>query len=167
LQRVSGIPLSYLFKRVLKGGGMTTVRHLLLQKAGDVWSVTPDTSLQDALNIMYDHDIGVVVVMDKEKIRGILSERDFARRAAREHGCNLDSPVKSLMTSEVYFVHPDELIEDCMAIMTEKHIRHLPVLDKDKLVGLISIGDLVREVVSQKDITIQSLENYILGREFS
>lgn len=146
---------------------MTTVRHLLLHKAGDVWSVNPDTSLQDALNVMYDHDIGVVVVIDNGKIKGILSERDFARRAAREHELKLDTPVKNLMTSEVYYVQPDQLIEDCMAIMTEKHIRHLPVLEKNKLVGLISIGDLVREVVSQKDITIQSLENYILGREFS
>ena len=146
---------------------MTTVRHLLSQKAGDVWSVTPDTSLQDALNIMNDHDIGVVVVLDKEKIRGILSERDFVRLAAREHGLNLETPVKNLMTSAVYYVALDGLIEDCMAIMTEKHIRHLLVVEKEKLVGVISIKDLVREVVSQKDITIQSLENYILGREFS
>ena len=146
---------------------MTTVRHLLMQKAGDVWSVTPDTPLQNALNIMYDHDIGVVVVVEKEQVKGIFSERDFARRASREHELKLDTPVKELMTSQVYFVNPDQLIDDCMAIMSDRHIRHLPVLEKNKLVGLISITDLVREIVSQKDITIHSLENYILGREFS
>jgi CBS domain-containing protein len=146
---------------------MTTVRQLLTQKAGDIWSVTPDTLLQDALKIMYDHDIGVVVVVDNEEVKGIFSERDFARRAAREHNLKLDVPVKNLMTSQVYFVQPDQLIDDCMAIMSNRHIRHLPVLEKDRLVGLISITDLVREIVSQKDITIHSLENYILGREFT
>lgn len=146
---------------------MTTVRHLLLQKAGDVWSVTPDTSLQDALNIMYDHDIGVVVVVEKDQVKGIFSERDFARQAARDHNLQLSAPVKNLMTSQVYFVNPDQLIDDCLAIMSERHIRHLPVLDKDRLVGLISTTDLVREIVSQKDITINSLQNYILGRDFA
>ena len=146
---------------------MTTVRQLLMQKAGDVWSVTPDTSLQDALSIMYDHDIGVVVVVDKEQVKGIFSERDFARRVARDHDLPLTMPVKNLMTSQVFFVQPDQLIDECMAIMSDRHIRHLPVLEKNKLVGLVSITDLVREIVSQKDITIHSLQNYILGREFA
>ena len=146
---------------------MTTVRQLLTQKAGDVWSVGPDAALQDALTIMYDHDIGVVVVVDKDEVKGIFSERDFARRAARDPELKLDTAVKNLMTSQVYFVQPDQLIEDCMAIMSNRHIRHLPVLEKDRLVGLISITDLVREIVTQKDITIHSLENYILGREFT
>ena len=146
---------------------MTTVRQLLTQKAGDVWSVGPDAALQDALTIMYDHDIGVVVVVDKDEVKGIFSERDFARRAARDPELKLDTAVKNLMTSQVYFVQPDQLIDDCMAIMSNRHIRHLPVLDKGRLVGLISITDLVREIVSQKDITIHSLENYILGREFT
>lgn len=146
---------------------MTTVKHLLSQKPSEIWSVAPTTSLRDALKVMYDRDIGVVVVMAQEQIVGIFSERDFARHAARTAELSLNTPVSELMTSQIYFVEPDQFIDECMAIMTEKHIRHLPVMKNKQLVGLISIGDVVREAVSQKDVTIRSLENYIMGREFS
>jgi CBS domain-containing protein len=146
---------------------MTTVKHLLSQKPNEIWSVAPVTTLREALKLMYDRDIGVVVVMAQEQIVGIFSERDFARHAARADELSLNTPVSELMTSQIYYVEPDQFIDECMAIMTEKHIRHLPVMKDKQLVGLISIGDVVREAVSQKDVTIRSLENYIMGREFS
>jgi CBS domain-containing protein len=146
---------------------MTTVRHLLEHKVNEIWAVSPDTSLRDALHIMRDHEIGVVVVNDAEGMAGIFSERDFARAVARDENLDLSSPVSGLMTTQVYGVHKEDLIEDCMAIMTARRIRHLPVLQEKEVVGMISIGDVVREIVSQKDITIRSLENYIMGREYT
>jgi len=146
---------------------MTTVKHLLTHKTDQVWSVVPETSLKDTLKFMFDHDIGVVVVVENGKVVGIFSERDFARAVARDPSLSLDTPVKKLMTGQVYFVKPDQFIEDCMALMTEKNIRHLPVMQNNQLVGMVSMRDVVREIVSEKDITIQSLENYIMGREFS
>lgn len=146
---------------------MTTVRHLLDQKSAEIWSMRSESSVREALRVMYERDIGVVVVVDGDQVSGILSERDFARRMAVDTDFSLDTPVAELMTRAVVSVHPDQFMDDCMAIMTEKHIRHLPVLEGGRLVGLISIGDLVREIVSQKDVTIHSLENYIMGREFT
>lgn len=146
---------------------MTTVRHLLTHKPAEVWSVASDSTVREALKLMFDRDIGVVVVKDQDRIRGIFSERDFSRRVAQNEQLSLDTPVSEMMTSAVISVQPDQFMDECMAIMTEKHIRHLPVLDGDKLIGLISIGDLVREIVSQKDTTIRTLENYIMGREFA
>jgi CBS domain-containing protein len=144
---------------------MTTVRQLINQKSGEIWSVAPDAPLAEALDMMYDHDIGVVVVVDQGKVAGIFSERDFARRTAVSKDLPLEEVVSDLMTSPVVYVTPDDSMDACMALMTEKHIRHLPVLENGRLVGMISIGDVVRDIVSQKDITIRSLENYILGRE--
>jgi CBS domain-containing protein len=144
---------------------MTTVKHLLGQKAHEVWSVSPEASLLEALKLMEAHDIGVVVVIDQGEVVGIFSERDFAREVAREEKLALDTPVSKLMTSQVYYMRPDQFISECMALMTERHIRHVPVMDRDRLIGVVSIGDVVREMVEEKDVTIRSLENYILGRE--
>jgi CBS domain-containing protein len=146
---------------------MTTVHHLLAQKSKEIWSVSPDSTLRDALKLMLEHEMGVVVVNDAQGMVGIFSERDFARAVARDENLSLNSPVSELMTTQVYCVHADDLIEDCMALMTAKRIRHLPVQQGKEVVGMISIGDVVREIVSQKDTTIRSLENYIMGREYS
>jgi CBS domain-containing protein len=116
---------------------------------------------------MTDKGIGAVIVLENDKIVGIFSERDFARFSAKKGSLSLYIPVNELMTQAVFTVHPDQSIDECMALMTQKHIRHLPVVDKGQLVGLISIGDVVREVISQKEITIHSLENYIMGREYN
>ena len=144
---------------------MTTVQHLLDSKVNEVWSVSPDTTLREALKLMHDQEIGVVVVNNAQGMVGIFSERDFARAVARDENLSLNTPVSELMTQEIYIVRDVDMIEDCMALMTEKHIRHLPVLHGKEVVGMISIGDVVREIVSQKDTTIRSLENYIMGRE--
>ena len=146
---------------------MTTVRHLLNDKPDEVLTVAPATTLREALKLMNDHDIGVVVVVDEDKVQGIFSERDFAREVVQKDSLSLDAQVSALMTSQVYYVQPDQLIDDCMALMVDKHIRHLPVLENGHLVGMISIRDVVREMVSSKDITIRSLENYIMGREYA
>ena len=146
---------------------MTTVQHLLDSKVNEVWSVSPDTTLREALKLMQDQEIGVVVVNNAQGMVGILSERDFARAVARDENLSLNTPISELMTQEIYIVRDVDMIEDCMALMTEKHIRHLPVLHGKEVVGMISIGDVVREIVSQKDTTIRSLENYIMGREYT
>ncbi len=146
---------------------MTTVRHLLDQKANEVWIISPETTLRDALKLMLDQEIGALIVNDAQGMVGIFSERDFARAAARNEGLSLNTPVAELMTQQVYCVNSDGLIEDCMILMTEKRIRHLPVLQGKTVIGMISIGDVVREIVSQKDTTIRSLENYIMGREYA
>jgi len=146
---------------------MATVWHLLNQKGRDVWSVNPDQTVLEALELMTDKGIGAVIVLENDKIVGIFSERDFARFSAKKGSLSLYVPVNELMTQAVFAVHPDQSIDECMALMTQKHIRHLPVVDKGQLVGLISIGDVVREVISQKEITIHSLENYIMGREYN
>ncbi len=146
---------------------MATVWHLLNQKGRDVWSINPDQTVLEALELMTDKGIGAVIVLENDKIVGIFSERDFARFSAKKGSLSLYIPVNELMTQAVFTVHPDQSIDECMALMTQKHIRHLPVVDKGQLVGLISIGDVVREVISQKEITIHSLENYIMGREYN
>lgn len=146
---------------------MATVWHLLNQKGRDVWSINPDQTVLEALELMTDKGIGAVIVLENDKIVGIFSERDFARFSAKKGSLSLYIPVNELMTPAVFTVHPDQSIDECMALMTQKHIRHLPVVDKGQLVGLISIGDVVREVISQKEITIHSLENYIMGREYN
>ncbi len=146
---------------------MITVRDLLMTKSGDIWSVTPDTSVLDALKLLAEKDIGALVVLKDGKISGIVSERDFVRSLARTGKCLLESPVSHYMVKEVFTVSPTETIDQCMQTMTEKHIRHLPVLEHDRLVGVISIGDVVREMITHKQLTIEQLQDYIMGRTFS
>lgn len=142
---------------------MITVSQMLREKGKQVWSVSPSTTLGEALTLMAEKGIGAVLVMEGEKIEGIFSERDFARQAVSKSGCSLDTPVRDMMTSEVFYIGPDQTTEECMALMTEKHFRHLPVMVNGKLAGLISIGDIVKWTISDKDIHIRSLENYIMG----
>ena len=118
---------------------MTTVRQVLLQKGADVWQVSPDTTLRAALGLMSQKKIGAVMVCQGEKVVGIFSERDFARMAADEETLALDTRVDQLMTEAVFYIDPDKSMDDCMALMTEKHIRHLPVMQNGRLAGLISI----------------------------
>ena len=145
---------------------MTIVRQLLKEKGFDIWTVSPGTTLIDALELMAEKNIGAVLVVEESEVVGIFSERDFARYIARDGLCGLDTPVQGLMTKVVYSVAPDNTVEDCMALMVEKRIRHLPVVEEGKIIGLVSIGDIVHEVISQKNTTIQSMENYILGRGY-
>lgn len=144
---------------------MALVRHLLYLKGKQVWSVSPSTPLLDAIKMFDSKDIGALVVLDGEKLVGILSERDVVRKTARAGGMNIQAPVKDYMTTNVFFVETANTVEECMKLMTDKHIRHLPVLEKGKIIGVISINDLVKEIIADQESTIRSLENYIVGQE--
>lgn len=145
---------------------MTTVRDLLNIKGEQVWSIGPDASTLEALKLMAQKKIGALMVMDGDALVGIVSERDFARRFADIGACAIDAPVKEYMTDEVYYVSPGMSIEKCMHMMTHLHIRHLPVFEDEKLIGLISIGDVVKEIIRDQESLIQSMENFITGRGY-
>ena len=142
---------------------MNFVSSILQVKGNDVFSVQKDTPLLEVLDLMAHKGIGAVLVMEKDKIAGIFSERDFARKVAKTHSLNLDIPISELMTKEVFVISPDETIDECMALMSSTRIRHLPVVEDGKLVGVISIGDVVRFTIDEKDLQIQSMEKYIFG----
>lgn len=142
---------------------MTTVRSVLQAKENNIWSITPDALVFDALKIMAEKNIGALLVMQKEKLAGIFSERDYARKIILKGESSRTTAVKDVMTSGVLYVTADQSIDECMALMTNKHIRHLPVLENGKLIGLISIGDVVKAIISEHEYTIKQLENYITG----
>lgn len=140
---------------------MHTVNQLLQTKGSDVWSVTPDTPIFDALRLMADKNVGALVVMEGGRVVGVFSERDYARKVVLLGKTSRDTAVGAAMTRKVFYVRPDQTIEDCMALMTDKHIRHLPVLDGERLVGVISIGDVVKAIISEQQFVIEQLEHYI------
>jgi CBS domain-containing protein len=146
---------------------MTTVRDILKIKGNHVWSISQETSVLEALEFMAEKNVGAVVVLDQGKMVGIISERDFARSIARLGRCLIESPVKDFMTREVFTVKPELSTDEAMDLMSEKKIRHLPVLAEGKLVGVISIGDIVKAVISSRESTIHSLENYIEGTDYN
>lgn len=141
---------------------MATVDSILQEKGKQVFSVAPDTTIVDCLKLMAEKKIGSVLVMQDEKVVGIFSERDYARRGILQ-GNDENTPVKKVMTDRVYYVQPDQSVETCMAQMSDKRIRHLPVLHNDKVVGVVSIGDVVTSLLQDKESLIKGLENYILG----
>lgn len=145
---------------------MSTVRDLLKVKGNEVWSVSPETSVLDTLRMMAEKEVGALVVLDAGQIVGIISERDFARSIAKTEQCILDTTVMDYMTKKVVTIGPDQTVDDCMQMMTKGRIRHLPVVEGKKLIGLISIGDVVKEIISSKESTIDNLENYIEGRGY-
>ncbi len=142
---------------------MKTVKHILQEKGKNVWSITSDSSVHEALKLMADKEVGALLVMDEGKVAGIISERDYARKVMLTGKSSLETPVRDIMTEKVICVRPDQTIEECMALMTDKRIRHLPVIKGDKVTGVVSIGDLVKAVIAEKDFLIKQLENYITG----
>lgn len=142
---------------------MLTVRDLLKVKGEGIWAVSPETSTLDALRFMAEKNVGALLVLEDGLLVGIISERDFVYQIAQERACQFDLPVQDYMTTEVISVTPDQTIEDCMKLMTERHFRHLPVLQDGYLIGLISIGDVVKGIIDEQSSMINSLENYILG----
>ena len=144
---------------------MKTVKELVESKDRKVWSIPPKAKVFDALKLMSEKEIGALMVMnEKGDVRGIISERDYARKITLMGRFSKDTLVKDIMTTQVYGVHPSATAEECLALMTDRRIRHLPVLEKDKLAGVISIGDVVKAVMSTQKVTIQQLENYIMGK---
>lgn len=142
---------------------MNYVSAILQVKGKKVFTVSENTPLLDALELMANKRIGAVLVMDGEKIAGIFSERDFARKVAQTKQIDLKMPIKELMTREVFVISPEDTLDECMAVMSTTRIRHLPVVDEGKLVGLISIGDVVQFSIEDKDLQIQNMEKYIFG----
>ncbi len=140
-----------------------TVNHLLAEKGQDVWSIAPDATVYDALQLMADKGIGAIVVLDEGRLAGILSERDYARKVTLLHRGSRDTPVQDIMTAQVFTVGRHQTVTECMELMTEHHIRHLPVVEDDELVGLVSIGDIVKAVISEQAFLIEQLEGYITG----
>jgi len=140
---------------------MKTVGDVLRAKAGAVFAADPDDTVYHALTVMAEKNIGALVVREGERVVGIFSERDYARQVVLKGKASKDTPIRDVMTSRVVFVRPPQSLEECMALMTDKHIRHLPVLDEAKLVGILSIGDVVKAVISEKEFLIAQLENYI------
>jgi len=140
---------------------MKTVRDVLKQKGRDVCAVSPDTTVFDALKVMAERNVGAVLVLEADRPVGIFSERDYARQVILKGKSSKDTPVREIMTSRVLFIGPEQNIEECMAVMTDKRIRHLPVLEDGKLAGILSIGDVVKAVISEKEFLISQLERYI------
>ena len=133
----------------------------LLQAKHEVWSVTPNTSVYDSLKLMAEKNVGALLVLDANKVVGVFSERDYARKVILEGKSSKELSVKEIMSTEVVSVNPSQSIDECMALMTNKRIRHLPVLEGNRLVGIISIGDVVKATISEREVTITHLENYI------
>jgi CBS domain-containing protein len=143
---------------------MKTVRDILKAKGSQIWKISPDDTIFDALQLMADKGIGALLVMKNDVPVGIVSERDYARKVALMGKSSKVAAVEEIMSPDVLFVDIHTNIEDCMALMIGKRIRHLPVYDEDKLAGIISIGDVVKAVIHDKEFIIKELENYITGR---
>ena len=141
---------------------MPTVNDLLKGKGYDIWYAAPNTSLHDALVLLSDKHIGAVPVLEDGKLVGMFSERDFARHAVDFNGClDFSIPISELMTHPVYYVDPDQTVDDCMAVITAKNLRHLPVLKDGALIGIISIRDVLKQVLADKQNTIDVLEHFL------
>ncbi len=140
---------------------MLTVRELLAKKGSQVWSVSPDATVYAALRLMAERNVGAVLVLSGQRLAGILSERDYARQVILKGKASRDTPVHEIMTTRLVTVSPERTIEDCMALMTDKRIRHLPVTSGETLLGVLSIGDVVKAVISEKEFLIEQLEGYI------
>jgi CBS domain-containing protein len=140
---------------------MKTVQQLLESKRYSVVSVAPSSTVLEALKVMADKEIGAVIVIDDGHLVGIFSERDYARKVVLQGKSSKDTPVREIMTEKVVCVRPEQPIDDCMGLMTDKRIRHLPVLEHKKVIGVISIGDVVKEMLSEKEFVIKQLESYI------
>jgi CBS domain-containing protein len=142
---------------------MTTVKQILDQKGHKVWDVSPEDLIIDALQLMAEKNVGALLVIDRGQVVGVISERDYARKVDLVGKNASNTRVREIMTRDVIYIEPNQTVEGCMALMTNKRIRHLPVLEAGMLVGVISIGDIVKAVISDKEFMIEQLESYITG----
>ena len=143
---------------------MKTVEEILNVKGHEVWSVSPHDTVLSALKFAAEKDIGALLVLENSQIVGIASERDYARKIALRGKSSVNTPIKDIMSTKVYYVHPKNTVEECLVLMTNQNIRHLPVLENEKLVGIISIGDVVKAVIDEQANTIDQLSDYISGK---
>lgn len=142
---------------------MKTIKQLLEEKGNVIHTIAPDAYVFEALVKLAEEDVGALVVTNKNKLAGMFSERDYARKIILKGKSSKDSKVSELMTKGIYYIDPDKSVQDCMFLMTDKKIRHIPVIENDELIGLVSIGDIVNSIISQQRATIQDLKNYITG----
>ena len=142
---------------------MNSIRQILEQKSNDIWVTTPEASVYDALLLLAEKNIGALLVLKNDELVGIVSERDYARKVALFGKASVKTPVSEIMNTEVFSVGPQSSIEEAMALMTDKRIRHLPVIEEGKVVGVISIGDLVKSIIANQEYVIDHLEKYISG----
>ncbi len=141
----------------------TTIRHILEVKGHDLWSIGPNASVFDALRMMSDKDIGALIVMENDQMVGILSERDYARKVVLLGKTSRETTVNEIMSKKVFTIHPDQTEEEAMELMNSKHVRHLPVVDGSRLLGMISIGDVVKAIIYKQREAIKDLENKIIS----
>jgi CBS domain-containing protein len=142
----------------------TTVEEILQQKGRDVWTISPKATVMDALKLMAEKSVGALVVVHDDQVVGIISERDYARKVILRGRSSINTHVKEIMTDKVYYVDPKTTTEECMILTTQQSIRHLPVLENGKLVGLISIGDVVKSIIGEQETEIRQLSEYITGK---
>lgn len=142
---------------------MITVKEMLKERDGDVLTIMPQDTVYKALEIMAEKNLGALVVVEGEKVVGMFSERDYARNVVLKGKSSKDTLIKDLMSANPCYVRPEQTLNDCMALFTEKRTRHLPVLDGGKLIGIVSIGDAVKQYIVDQEFTIKQLENYISG----
>jgi CBS domain-containing protein len=142
---------------------MRSVEKLLQIKGNQAWSIDPQATVYEALQLMSDKEVGAILVLEEGKVVGIFTERDYARKLILKGKFSKDTAVRELMTQEVLYVDPHNTIDDCMVLMTNNRVRHLPVLDKGQLVGIVSLGDMVKHIISDQESTIAQLEKYITG----
>ena len=140
---------------------MKTLKQLLQAKGGEIHTIDPEARVYDALKLMAERDVGALVVVEGGRLAGIISERDYARKVILQGKSSYDIPVREIMTAKVVTVQPSQTLEDCMALMTSRRVRHLPVTEGERLIGVLSIGDLVKEVIAEQEQTIKQLESYI------
>ncbi|NUM44058.1 MAG: CBS domain-containing protein [Anaerolineales bacterium] len=141
-----------------------TIRQILARKSGQIWAVSPEATVYEALEVLAAKNIGAVLVLDQGRLCGILSERDYTRKVVLAGRSSRTTQVSEIMTERVLVISPDDSIDKCMALMTDKRVRHLPVMEKERLVGVISIGDVVRALIEDQEFMIEQLETYITGR---
>ena len=142
---------------------MRTVAMILQQKGHDVWSISPKATVFEALRLMAEKNVGALLVVQEDQCVGIVSERDYARKVVLHGRSSRNTPVGKIMTKRVFYVQPQQTLDECMALMTEKRIRHLPVISQSDLVGVISIGDVVKHIIDEQGNIIEHLEGYIVG----
>jgi CBS domain-containing protein len=140
-----------------------SIQQLLERKGSEIWSTSPDASVYEALQLLAEKNIGALVVLREGELVGIVSERDYARKVVLHGKTSMKTPVKNIMTEEVITVGAGRSVEEAMALMTDKRIRHLPVVEGEKIVGVVSIGDLVKAIIADQEFTIDQLEKYISG----
>jgi len=142
---------------------MKTIRQILDDKGRDYWHVGPGSTVYEAVRLMADREIGSVLVMEGDVLKGILTERDYARKVVLEGLSSPELPVERIMSTNVLYARPDQSVDECMALMTDKRVRHLPVIEAGAVVGIVSIGDMVKAVIDEQQFIIEQLEQYIAG----